>query len=59
MRAIVSNLLVIAMAVTYFLLAVQAEPITAFFGYLFGGLLVVAVIAATTKLGKKANAGES
>lgn len=49
MRIVLSNLVVVGMAATYFLLAVQAEPVTATFGYIFGGILSLSLIAQTVK----------
>jgi len=49
MRKVAGNILVLAMAVTYALLAVQAEPITATIGWIFTVLLTGAVIVNTTK----------
>lgn len=51
MKQIMSLLLVVAMAATYVLLAVQAEPVTATLGYVFAVLLTLAVIAQTLKKG--------
>lgn len=39
-----SNLLVLAMAVTFALLANQAEPITKFLGYFWSVLLTIAIV---------------
>ena len=44
MKMVVSNIIVALMAVTYVLLAYQAEPITATFGYVFGAILFLALI---------------
>ena len=44
MNAFVPNVFVAAMSVTFFLLAVQAEPFTATLGYVFGGILALALI---------------
>jgi len=44
MTAIFSNIVVALMSVTFFLLAVQAEPVTAILGYVFGGILALALI---------------
>lgn len=46
---ILSNLLVIALASLYVLLAIQAEPVTATLGYIAAGLLTLAVITATLR----------
>lgn len=40
----VSTIVVAAMSVTFFLLAFQAEPVTAVFGYVFGTVLFLAVL---------------
>jgi uncharacterized membrane protein required for colicin V production len=47
MRGIFTNLVVMLMAVTYFLLAIQAETVTKVLGFIFGGLLTLALIRAT------------
>ena len=39
-----ANVVVFAMSVTFILLAMQAEPITATLGYVFGGLLFIALL---------------
>jgi hypothetical protein len=52
MKNIVANVLVLAMSVTYFLLAVQAEIITKTFGFIFGSLLALALLVQVTKQGK-------
>lgn len=41
------NIIVLAMITTYILLAVQAEPVTATFGYVFAGLMTLALIRQT------------
>jgi len=40
-----TSLLVLAMSVTFYLLAMQAEIVTAVLGYIFGTLLVLAFIS--------------
>jgi hypothetical protein len=40
----IANVVVFAMSVTFIVLAMQAEPITATLGYVFGGLLFIALI---------------
>jgi hypothetical protein len=52
MKHVVANLLVLAMSVTYFLLAVQAEIVTKTFGFIFGSLLALALLVQVTKQGK-------
>jgi hypothetical protein len=47
MKKILTNLIMVGMAVTFFLLAVQAEPVTAFLGYSFGAIFVLALISST------------
>lgn len=47
--AVVSHLLVVALAALYVLLAIQAEPVTATLGYIAAGLLTVAVVTATLR----------
>lgn len=44
MKMVIANVLVALMAVTYILLAVQAEPVTAVLGYVFGAILFLAMI---------------
>jgi hypothetical protein len=44
MVAVFSNIVVTAMSVTFFLLATQAEPVTATLGYVFGAILAMALI---------------
>jgi hypothetical protein len=44
-----ANILVLAMSVTFFLLAMQAELVTAILGYVFGTLLVLAFILSFAK----------
>lgn len=55
MTVIFSNIIVAAMSVTFFLLAGQAEPVTAVLGYIFGGILAIALISATVKQAKEWN----
>jgi len=50
---VVANLLVVAMISTYILLAVQAEPVTATFGYIFAGILTLALIRGIAVKGKE------
>lgn len=59
MKAIMTNLVVLAMSVTYFLLAIQAEIVTKVLGFTFGGLLALALIRATMDQMRSGNAGES
>jgi len=49
MKGIVSNLLILIMSATYFLLAMQAEPITMVLGYVFGGILFAGLMMSTWK----------
>lgn len=44
MKMVIANILIALMAVTYILLAVQAEPVTAVLGYSFGAILFLALI---------------
>ena len=46
---IAANFLILAMSVTYFLLAMQAETVTAVLGYVFGVLLALAFIVSFAK----------
>lgn len=50
---IMTNIFVLAMITTYILLAVQAEPITAIFGYIFAGMLTLALIRQTIAQGRE------
>lgn len=52
MKKTAANILVLMMSVTYFLLAVQAEIVTAVFGYVFGSLLALALLASLINKGK-------
>jgi fucose permease len=52
MKTIAANVLILAMSVTYFLLAVQAEIVTKTLGYIFGSLLALTLLIAVTKQGK-------
>lgn len=47
MNFVTANIAITAMAVTFVLLAIQAEPITATFGYVWAGVLFLAVIRQT------------
>lgn len=47
MRFIFTNIVVLLMSVTYFLLAIQAETVTKVLGFIFGGLLALALVRAT------------
>jgi hypothetical protein len=49
---ILVNIIVLVMITTYILLAVQAEPVTATLGYVFAGLLLMALIRQTRTSGK-------
>ena len=53
---IVSNIVIFAMSMTFILLALQAEPVTATLGWIFGILLFISLIYQFTRRG---NAGES
>lgn len=55
----IANILITLMAVTFFLLASQAEPFTATLGFIFGAVLFLAVIRQTMQQGRDQNAGES
>ena len=57
MAFIISNVTVTMMAVTFFLLAIQAEPFTAVLGFLFGAILSLAVIRQTIISAKGNDAG--
>lgn len=49
MATILANIVVMLMSATFVLLAVQAEPFTATLGYLFAGVLFLAVVRQTTQ----------
>ena len=49
---LVSNLLVLAMAATFALLALQAEPVTQVLGFVFSAFLFIAVIAGWNRADK-------
>lgn len=44
MKTVVPNIVITAMSVTYFLLAVQAEPVTRVLGFIFGSILAIAIM---------------
>jgi uncharacterized membrane protein YiaA len=50
MKELVAKLLILGMAVTFFLLAYQAEPITAGFGYFFGTVITLAFLLSFSKV---------
>jgi uncharacterized membrane protein required for colicin V production len=52
MKHIIVNVLVLAMSVTYFLLAIQAEIVTKTFGFVFGTILALTLLVQVTKQGK-------
>lgn len=52
-----ANVVVFAMSVTFILLALQAEPVTATLGWIFGILLFVSLIYQFVK--RRDDAGES
>lgn len=58
MKAIMTNLVVLSMSVTYFLLAIQAEIVTKVLGFTFGGLLALALVRATIEQVRSDNAGK-
>ena len=47
MKVVISNLVILLMAVTYILLAMQAEIVTAVLGYVFGGMMLLALLRNT------------
>lgn len=47
MRVIFTNIFVLLMSVTYFLLAIQAETVTKVLGFIFGSILALALVRAT------------
>ena len=57
MNFVIANVFVTAMAVTFFLLAVQAEPFTATLGFVFGGVLSLTVIRQTIVSARGNDAG--
>lgn len=52
MSSVGINLYVASMAAMFFLLAAQAEPITAFLGYSYGVVLALALIVHTVRESK-------
>jgi hypothetical protein len=53
MKERVAKLFVFGMAVTFFLLAYQAEPISAGFGYFFGIVLSIAILFSFAKVERR------
>jgi uncharacterized membrane protein YiaA len=49
MKETIARIILLGMTVTLFLLAYQAEPITAGFGYFFGVLLALAFLVSFAK----------
>ena len=49
MKEVIAKILILGMSVTYFLLAYQAEPITAGFGYFFGTIIFLAFLISFSK----------
>jgi hypothetical protein len=49
---LVSNVLVLTMAVTFALLALQAEPVTQVLGFVFSALLFIAVVVGWNRADK-------
>lgn len=47
MKSVGTNIIVLLMAVTYILLAIQAEIVTAILGYVFGSLMALALLRQT------------
>lgn len=58
MNFTIANIVITCMAVTFFLLAMQAEPFTATLGFVFGAVLFLAVIRQTMQQGREHDAGE-
>ncbi len=52
MKNVILNLLILSMSVTYFLLAVQAEIVTKIFGFIFGSVMALSLIAQVIKQAK-------
>lgn len=50
---VLANLIIVAMICTYILLATQAEPVTATFGYIFAGILTLALLRGIAVKGKE------
>lgn len=49
MNKLIANWIVLALIVELVLLSIQAEPVTAFFGYLMASLMGLALIIAVIK----------
>lgn len=47
MTTVVNNIMILLMSVTYILLALQAEIVTAILGYVFGAMLFLALLRNT------------
>jgi hypothetical protein len=58
MNYTVANIVITSMAVTFFLLATQAEPFTATLGFVFGAVLFLSVVRQTTQQRREHDAGE-
>jgi len=50
MKDVFAKVLILGMSVTFFLLAYQAEPVTAGFGYFFGSIILLAFIFSFSKV---------
>jgi uncharacterized membrane protein YiaA len=50
MKEVIARLLILGMGVTFILLAYQAEPISAGFGYFFGVILTIAFLLSFAKV---------
>jgi uncharacterized membrane protein YiaA len=53
MKDAIAHLFILSMAVTFFILAWQAEPISAGFGYVFGTLLTIAFLLSLKKIERR------
>lgn len=49
MNQVIANVFVLAIVIELFLLSIQAEPVTAVIGYIFGSILLLALILHTLK----------
>ena len=56
MKDLIARLIILTMAVTFFLLAYQAEPVTGFLGYFFGVILTLAFLVSFAKVKRLPNA---
>jgi uncharacterized membrane protein YiaA len=53
MKDVIAKFFILGMAVTFFILAYQAEPISAGFGYFFGSLITIAFLLSFGKIERR------